>query len=146
MSRKQSYQVTHHDQHAKERSFSLTQQVLVRNFRPGATWIPGVIIRKLGPITYLVKVQDKLCWKRHIYHIRSCGDNLTPSTVGPPVDGSLDLEDDYSFPVRSNPQENIPPDNQVSTSQVSSSTTHSPDHRYPHRERHPPDRFMFGTY
>ena len=146
VSRKQSNQVAHHDQHTKERSFSLTQQVMVRNFRPGATWIPGVIIRKLGPITYLVNVQGKLCWKRHIDHIRSCGEDLTPSTVGPPVDGSLDLEDDYSVPVRFNPQEDIPPDNRVTTSQNSSSTTDSPNHRYPHRERRPPNRFMFETY
>ncbi len=40
---KQADQVMHHDQHAKARTFSSGQKVMVKlkTFRPGSAWFPG---------------------------------------------------------------------------------------------------------
>ena len=43
---------------------------MVRNFRPGPDWVPGVFDEKLGPLSYMVKVGNGQVWKRHIDHLR----------------------------------------------------------------------------
>lgn len=49
------------------RQFLPKQQVLVRNHRGGESvkWVPGSVVKVLGPVTYLVKVFGKL-YKRHV--------------------------------------------------------------------------------
>ena len=39
------------------------QFVMVKNMRPGDMWIPGVLMRLLGPLTYLVDVGEGRAWK-----------------------------------------------------------------------------------
>ena len=70
---RQSQQKTTHDQHARPRELELGQSVMTRNFRPGSDWVPGVILRKSEPLSYLVKVGDGQVWKRHVDHLRKCG-------------------------------------------------------------------------
>ena len=54
---KQADQKRNHDHSSKLRSFAPEQTVIVRDFRPGAKkWIPGKILKTLGPVTYLVEV------------------------------------------------------------------------------------------
>ena len=84
VSTKQSTQVSHHDQHAKQRQFSLKEKAMVKNFRSGPTWVPGIIVAQLAPVTFLIEVQDGLKWKRHIDHIKSLGE----STVIKPTEMS----------------------------------------------------------
>ena len=60
---KQSNQKQQHDQHARNRVFEVDQKVMVRNMRPGPTWIPGVIIQQIGPVSYLVDVHGEKPWK-----------------------------------------------------------------------------------
>ena len=69
--KKQSEQKAYHDQHSRERSISLGQSVMVLNLRPGPKWLPGEVINKLGPLTFLVKLSSGIILKRHIDHIRS---------------------------------------------------------------------------
>ena len=76
---KQAEQVTHHDQHAKQRSFQVGQRVMVKNMRPGPDWIPAVIAQQLGPVLFLVDVEPDLRWKRHIDHIRELADIPLPT-------------------------------------------------------------------
>ena len=64
----QAKQKEQHDQHARLRSFSEGQNVMARNFGTGATWIPRVIARQLGPVTYLVDVSHGRSWKCHVHH------------------------------------------------------------------------------
>ena len=33
---------------------------MARNFRPGRKYLPGVVVRRLGPLTFLVEVKDGL--------------------------------------------------------------------------------------
>ena len=58
-----------HDQRSINREFYVGQQVMARNLRPGAAWLPAIVVEQLGPLTYLVEVNGQL-WKRHIDHLR----------------------------------------------------------------------------
>ena len=59
-----------HDQHAKMRVFEVGKSVVVRNFRGGEKWVPGVIVQQLGPLTYLIDVSQGRVWKRHVDHMK----------------------------------------------------------------------------
>ena len=43
---------------------------MARNLRPGADWVPAVVVERLGPLTYLVETSERLLWKRHIDHLQ----------------------------------------------------------------------------
>jgi hypothetical protein len=45
------------------------EPVLVKDYRDNEKWIRGVIVNKLGPVTYQVQVGN-LLWKRHIDQTR----------------------------------------------------------------------------
>ena len=61
------------------RGVEIGDVVLVRDYRKnGEFWVKGVVLYKLGPVTYHVQVGD-LRWKRHIDQIKPC---LHPNTVG----------------------------------------------------------------
>ena len=44
---------------------------MAKNFRAGAPWLPGTITKRLEPVTYLVRVKNKLTWKCHVDQLRS---------------------------------------------------------------------------
>ena len=81
ISDKQAQQKADHDRHARRRELQTGQQVMVRNLRPGTPWVPGVVVKKLAPLSYLVRVGDQL-WKRHMDHLRGLSD--TPVTEEEP--------------------------------------------------------------
>ena len=39
---------------------------MVRNYHGDAKWIPGIVLKKLGPVTYSVDIGDERMVKRHI--------------------------------------------------------------------------------
>ena len=48
-----------------------SQHVMVHNFHPNELkWIPGTVIKKTGPLSYVVNIVIGLNWKRHVDHIR----------------------------------------------------------------------------
>ena len=55
--KKQGRQKADHDRHARSRELHIGQQVMARNLRPGVSWVAGVIIERLGPVTYLIQVE-----------------------------------------------------------------------------------------
>ena len=71
------------------RTFHVGQKVMARNFRQGAAWIPGEILRQLGPLTFLVDVAEGRLWKSHVDHVKDvavlpCEYEMTPTlAVGP---------------------------------------------------------------
>ena len=67
---KQASQKDKHDQHAHSRSLEAGQPVMVKNMRPGDNWIPGVIMKQLGPVSFLVDVGEGRAWKRHLDHLK----------------------------------------------------------------------------
>ncbi|KAJ8254112.1 hypothetical protein COCON_G00207240 [Conger conger] len=49
-----------HDQHARDRRFKPDDNVYVRNFSSNSNqpWLPGVILKQRGPVSYAVKLTD----------------------------------------------------------------------------------------
>ena len=134
---RQSQQKTTHDQHARPRELELGQSVMTRNFRPGSDWVPGIILRKSGPLSYLVKVGDGQVWKRHVDHLRKCGASQETDNREP--------EDPLIFPSTTNVD--TPAHEEDTRDRAESDPPEQPRHnkesrRYPVRERQAPERFM----
>ena len=120
---------------------------MVQNFRDGPKWVCGVVIKRKGPVTYLVQVENGTVWKRHVDHVRSRGrvdksDALLPvgqdtrvqdtdSSDNGPMDTDLDSGNDTTNHAESTEQQSISP-------QESRVVRHS----YPRREHKAPDRYM----
>eukprot|EP00731_Ephydatia_muelleri_P006059 Em0003g307a len=85
-----------HDLHAKAREFLVGQRVMLRNLRDGPKWVPGVMIGRQGPLSYVVQNTGGKVWKRHVDQIGEVGNSgsvlsgeeLTP-TVEQPTEESL---------------------------------------------------------
>ena len=78
--------------HREPRVLSLGDRVLVQDYRkPKETWTDGVLVQKLGPVTYHVQVnsENNLIWKRHIDQIRQCSTDLDIKPVLESVDQGL---------------------------------------------------------
>jgi len=151
---KQADQKVAHDHHSRDRQFMVGQRVMVCNLREGPSWIPGTIVGRNGPLSYVVQVKGEQVWKRHIEHLREVGDTPVEEPIGtrsatdqPPLDES------ESFPATSDTEGNAttqPSEAQLdSPEQSSSETSTSPvtnqptvaTRRYPHRIRRPPKRY-----
>ena len=53
----QERQKTHHDQHVQSRTFQVGDEVYVVNHRGSPKWLPGVVVKLLGPLNLIVKVK-----------------------------------------------------------------------------------------
>ena len=156
VSDKQAVQKSNHDGCSILRDLYVGQSVLVRNLRPGLDWLRGTIVRKLGPLSYLVELDDGRLWKRHIDHIKVL-QKQKPSRP------SVDEQCDPSLPVTTSCQEESSPElpsepeptpasaTQAEPSSSPSGPTDSPTsldshtRRYPLRTRRSPDRYC-DTY
>ena len=76
---KQLQQKANHDQHAESRSFNPGDAVYARNYSGAKKWIPGIITKITGPVSYQVTLADGKILKRHLDQIRICYDNA-PNT------------------------------------------------------------------
>ena len=161
---RQAVQKEQHDHHAHARSIEAGQPVMVKNMRPGDLWIPGVVMRLLGPLTYLVDVGEGRAWKRHIDHlkIRELGPvqeipivpdesiiphGLSPGETGSPIpvevtDGSTE---EVTAPDQSRPEPRLETlieatrPNVSTPLQLPSPPSPAPVRQYPTRLRRPPD-------
>ncbi|KAL5517154.1 hypothetical protein EMCRGX_G002638 [Ephydatia muelleri] len=96
VARNVSRQKAMHDLHAKAREFLVGQRVMLRNLRDGPKWVPGVVIGRQGPLSYVVQNTGGEVWKRHVDQIGEVGNSgsvlsgeeLTP-TVEQPTEESL---------------------------------------------------------
>ena len=99
---------------------------MVRDYRHTDKWVPGTIVRKLGPVTYQVDLGKGNIVKRHV-------DQLTQCFTPPPPDSTSketsSIGDNFHYPETTEP---------LSQEPVSDSP---PSPRYPQRLRRPPDRF-----
>ena len=143
---KQAQQKRDHDQTARERTFVIGQPVLVRNFPAGDSWIPAQVMKLVGPLSFIVQLENGRQVKRHQDHIRqrlvssehSSADILVP-------DGDLDTE---SFPLtaQSQPTDSPPARVVAEPSSQSSGSMSDQSRRYPQRQRKAPDRFQNSPY
>ena len=60
----------HHDQRSKLQCLFPWLLVIVRNYRGDAKWIPGAVLKKLGPVTCSVDIGDGRAVKLHIHQLR----------------------------------------------------------------------------
>ena len=96
---KQQEQKKYHDQQVKERTFSVNQDVMVRNWRPGSKWVRGTVHKKLGAVSYEVRVGTEV-WKRHVDQLLSYTGNPMEPTRDTEVSSGGDWPD--SVPVNRN--------------------------------------------
>ncbi|KAL3179605.1 hypothetical protein MRX96_037985 [Rhipicephalus microplus] len=73
------------DSLSKPRTFQPEDPVFARNYAQGPLWIPAVISRATGPISYEVTAPDGRVLRRHV-------DQLRRRTVGPTQTVSAELE------------------------------------------------------
>ena len=83
----QAKQKARHDSKSPFREFFLGQNVISRNLLNGPDWVPGVIVERLGPLTYLVHVSSGAFWKRHVNQLRTSVDDHVkmPCESGDPL-------------------------------------------------------------
>ena len=117
-----------HDRRARDRTFSVGDPVLLRNFANGPVWLTGIVHCVRGPLTYDVQLANGRVMRRHIEHLRHRVGSAD-SADGNDADDYLDL------PL---PEESGRPG-------ASPLITPVPLRRSA-RPRHPPDRFEPLTY
>ena len=94
----------------RERMFQTGETVSVRNFTDN-TWIPGVIEKQNGPLSYHVKLQDGCMVRRHSDHI----------LVHPGTEETSIVNDDWmNLPDISQDSATAPPQNPRELQNVSS--------------------------
>ena len=69
---KQEEQKERHDQHACERHLKPDDCVYMRNFSSNSNqkWLAGIILKRRGPVSYVVKLTDGRTFHRHQDHVR----------------------------------------------------------------------------
>ena len=99
----------------------------------------AVIADQLGPVSYLVQLENGDYWRRHVDHLR-------PGSEVPPTDGDPEPEE-VTVPLDMSESQGLssPTENEQDTSRaVPVAPSSSNNRRYPSRVRKPPDR-LYGT-
>ena len=58
------------DHNSKLRHFVMGRSVMVKSFCTRPTWVRGIIVQQLGPLTYMSEVSIGKFWKRHVDHVK----------------------------------------------------------------------------
>lgn len=61
----------------KTRILHIGQPVLIRDFRGSNKWINGIVVKQLSPVSYIVKLQSGVTWKRHIDQLIGLQSNVS---------------------------------------------------------------------
>ena len=72
-----SWQKAMHDVHAKAGEFLVGQQVMLRNLQDDPKWVPGVVVGRQGPLSYVVQTTGGEVWKCTVDQIGEVGDPLS---------------------------------------------------------------------
>ncbi|XP_033739278.1 uncharacterized protein K02A2.6-like [Pecten maximus] len=144
---------------SKTRLFEIGDIVITRDYHGNPrkpSWIKGIVIRKLGPMTYTIQV-DNLIWKRHVDQIRTCDPacNFEPREQAvPDTQNSLDslpgILPNPTIGTQRIPSADCPIRIQTSevttttpeTDQTDPSTNVTHEHRYPRRDIIKPSRLI----
>ena len=52
------------------REFIENDAVYVKNFAPGPRWLPGVVTRRTGPLSYVIRLANEREVRRHVDHVK----------------------------------------------------------------------------
>ena len=77
---RQADQKEAHDRRAQDREWFVGQSVMARNLRPGPDWVSGVIVERLGPLSYLIETESHQYWKRHADQLKAVDPSPLTST------------------------------------------------------------------
>ena len=85
-----------HDSHASSREFVIGDQVYVKNYGSGNSWLPGKVTNKLGSTMYGVLLNDGRSVRKHADQMRSRigNDNSVDNSV------EMNVDDNDSFEMR----------------------------------------------
>ena len=131
-------QKANHDRRPGLHELTTGQRVMTRNYCSGATWIPGEVAGKLGPLTYQVKLQSGSLCKKHIDQLQELRDTaMTGASNAADVEAyfpsiSEDSQDNAEMPA--NASGRLQQHEEINLDPIS-------ECRYPLRECHPPDRY-----
>jgi len=93
---KQLSQKINHNTTANVRSFHINDPVIVKNFsNTGKKWLQGHIIKAVGPLSYVIKLNDGRIFRCHVDHLRKC---TSPSNKADFVNDSAQDFSDVAFP------------------------------------------------
>ena len=84
--RSQIKQKEQHDSKSRERKLNVGDDVFVKNYHRGDKWLPGVIQKKTGPVSFVVKLTDGRVHRCHQDQL------LCKRSVEVPLDSSVDSE------------------------------------------------------
>ena len=173
--KKQLQQKSDHDQHARARQFSVGDPVMMKNFSSGPDWMPGTVVSRLGPLSYLVETLDNQLSRRHIDHLKSrvIESDISATAVPQSIENDPPDQEDTGYDIASPATsdqtqpagaeenvDNLPCDSTQEQGRVESESVVSPVPRfssrtlhtepqikqYPQRQRRvPPDYFRPGT-
>ncbi|PIK56484.1 hypothetical protein BSL78_06599 [Apostichopus japonicus] len=152
---KQEQQKRQHDKSSVNRSFDLGDKVFAKNFAiRGQKWLIGHIVKKTGPISFKVKLENGNVVRRHQDQIRKChlsnsANPLPPkdTNIQPPSIIEIDAHD---LPVADNSDSDTEPPQAVGdvaeAYDVESNASDVPDldytpKSYPKRNRKRPDYY-----
>ena len=129
--RQQANQQLQHDKRAGSRDFEVRETIMIRNYRGIPKWLTGLILKRCAPLTYQVKTDSGLIWRRHVDQLPGIPSNSKNTEclfdVPPVVRDSSNPDDLVSAPA--------PP--------VSNPTFAD---RYPVRQRRPPDHYGIPSH
>ena len=162
---RQAQQKGDHDRHARYREFEVGQKVMVKGRRPGSVcWIPGHIINRTGPLTYLVDMGEDVLWRCHVDQLKACLESAESGSDSAEFEYDLNEEeacsDDPAEPTPepkllsepqvlteeaaappSQPAEGSPINPELDTQWVVPATMDIRSHKYPLRDRKKHQRF-----
>lgn len=138
--KKQYMQKFYHDRRAVSRSFSQDDPVYLQNTAGGREkWIPGVIMKQTGPVSYRVQGTDRdITYRRH-------GDQLRSRVAAEELDLNTDCTpaDLADQPTSDQPSEKLDmPADDGPLHMDSEVPAASPDLRRSGRDRKPPERYV----
>ena len=60
-----------HDAHCRQRQFKEGESVFTKKFSGKEEWVPGIISKVQGPVSFLVSMDDGRVVRRHADHVKS---------------------------------------------------------------------------
>ena len=131
---KQLNQKMLYDKKAKVRVLGIGDRVYVKNFGQGQRWLSGYILRKSGPMSFMVKLCDGRVVRRHYNHLRKRIEEDAIETSSPTDDCDI-----ISRPIS---RDNSPCEDAVDHEpNLPEMINAEPGKRYPSRVHYPPDRY-----
>ena len=123
---------------------------MARNLRTGPKWVPGVILERTGPLSYVIETTDKQIWRRHVDQLKALGDGVCEEDTRDDSEmyPTSAVDPTQATTAEENPEPELSKAVQTEvdssgTSQPSVGESLVPVSRYPTHTRKPPDRLVW---